>query len=278
MFFSQWIRIQVSRSYDEKSHKTGTRHFTASGEFLGERMVKRAAGSEPRAVVEKPAQADGKDEIAEDGVVQTGQEQRTGVLVGKRKQETPDNAEDYGQPIAENDVQEPESKGAGQNHSHAAAKKRLVTMEEEGAVDEFLRINGNQGVEEHDQGPETGSTFYKGEQELGRKNADRKSQEKDKNSITQEQRQKLRAHVVPRCEMGRIKAGVAAENQESGQRSKQEIGDGDVGQHTVVDQQRDAGKERRELQREQYKTEHRTEPTAYRRLQAFCRAVRGDGG
>ena len=74
MFFSQWIRIQVSRSYDEKSHKTGTRHFTASGEFLGERMVKRAAGSEPRAVVEKPAQTDGKDEIAEDGVVQAGQE------------------------------------------------------------------------------------------------------------------------------------------------------------------------------------------------------------
>ena len=57
------------------------------------------------------------------------------MLVGEGKQDTPHDAEDYGKPIAKNYVHEPESKSAGQNHYDAAAKKRLVTVKEEGAVD-----------------------------------------------------------------------------------------------------------------------------------------------
>jgi hypothetical protein len=71
--------------------------------------------------------------------------------------------------------------------------------------------------------------------------------------------------------MREIKAGVAAKNQESGKSSKQEIGDGEVGQKPVVNEQRNAGEERRELQREQNEAEHRCEPTAYLRLRAACR-------
>jgi hypothetical protein len=194
-------------------------------------------------VVEELTQADRKDEIAEDRVVETGEKQRSGVLVGKGKQETPDDAEDYGKPIAENKVHEPESKSAGQNHYDAAAKERLVAVKEKGAVDQFLGINGNERVEEHDQGPEAGRALGEGEQKLGRKNADREPQESEKDSITHEKRQELGANVVPRSEMRRIKAGVAAKNQKSGKSGKQEIGDGEVGQKPVINEQRDAGEE-----------------------------------
>jgi hypothetical protein len=177
-------------------------------------------------------------------VVETGEKERSGVLVGEGKQDTPDDAEDYGKPIAKNYVHEPESKSAGQNHYDAAAKKRLVTVKEEGAVDQFLGINGNERVEEHDQGPEAGSALEKGEQELGRKNADREPQESEKDSITHEQRQELGANIIPRSEMREIKAGVAAKNQESGKSGKQEIGDGEVGHKAVINKQRNADEER----------------------------------
>jgi hypothetical protein len=66
--------------------------------------------SNPRAVVEELTQPNCKDEIAEDRVVETGEKQRSGVLVGEGKQETPHDAKDNGKPIAENYVHEPEGK------------------------------------------------------------------------------------------------------------------------------------------------------------------------
>jgi hypothetical protein len=60
-------------------------------------------------VVEELTQANRKDEVAEDRVVQTGEKERSGVLVGEGKQETSDDAEDHGKPIAKNNVQEAES-------------------------------------------------------------------------------------------------------------------------------------------------------------------------
>src|SRR5208283_1049760 len=204
----------------------------------------REIGSYARAVVEELPQTNREDEIAEDRVVQTGKKQRSGVLVGEGKQETSDDTEDHGKPIAENYVHEPESKGTGGNHQQAAAKQRRITVKEKGAVDEFLGINGNQRVEEHNQGPEAGSALQEGKEELGRKNADCEAQKSEKESITHEKRQELGTNVVPRSEMRRIKAGVAAKNQENGDSGNQEIGDGEVGQETVVDEQRNADEER----------------------------------
>ena len=195
-------------------------------------------------MVKEPTQTDRKDEIAEDGVVETGEEERSGVLVGEGKQETPDDAKDYGEPIAKNDVHEPESKSTSGDHQQATAKERLITVKEKGAVDQFLGINRNERVQEHDQGPEAGSALEEGEEELGRKNADRESQEGEEDSITHEQRQEMGANVVPRSEMREIKAGIAAKNQKSGKSGKEQIGDGEVGQQTVVNQKRNAHEER----------------------------------
>jgi hypothetical protein len=201
-------------------------------------------GSDARTVVEELTQANGKNEIAEDGVVETREKERAGVLVSDGKQEPPGDAQSHGKPIAENNVQEPESQGTSGNHQQATAKEWLVTVEEKGAVDQLLGINGNERVEEHDQGPEAGSALEEGEEELGRKNADREPQEGEKDSITHEQWQELGTNIVPQSEMRRIKAGVAAKNQKSGKSGKQQIGDGEVGQKTVINEQRNADEKR----------------------------------
>ncbi len=204
----------------------------------------RKTGSDARPVVEELTQADRKDEVAEDSVVETGEKERSGVLVGEGKQETPDDAEDHGRPIAENNVHESESYSTCGNHQQAAAKQRLIPVKEKGAVDEFLGINGNKRVEEHDQGPQAGSALKEGEEELWRKKPDCETQKSQRESISHEKRQELRTKVVPRSEMRRIEAGIAAKNQESSKSGKQETGDGEVGQKTVINKQRNAGEER----------------------------------
>jgi len=74
-------------------------------------------------MVEELTQANRKDEIAEDRVVETGEKERSGVLVGEGKQDTPHDAEDYGKPIAKNYVHEPESKSAGQKSLRCRCQK-----------------------------------------------------------------------------------------------------------------------------------------------------------
>jgi len=233
-------------------------------------MTEREIGSDARAVVEELTQTDGKDEIAENCVVETREKERAGVLVGEGKQEAPDDAQDHGEPIAKDYVHESESKGTGSNHQQATAKQRRITVKEEGAVDEFLGIDGNERVEEHDQGPEAGCALQEGKEQLGRKNADCETQKNEKDSIAHEKRQELGTNVVPRSEMRRIKAGVAAQNQESGKSGKQEVGDGEVGQKAIINKQRNADEERGELQRKQNEAQHRGAPTAYLRLRAAC--------
>ncbi len=207
-------------------------------------MMGRESGSYARAVVEELPQTNREDEVTEQRMVETGKKQRSGVLVGEGKQDPPNDTEEHGQPIAENDVHESESKGTGGNHQQAAAKQRRITVEEESAVDEFLGINGNERVEEHNQGPEAGSALQEGKEELGRKNADCEAQKSEKESITHEKRQELRTNVVPRSEMRRIKAGVAAKSQENGNSGNQEIGDGEVRQEAVINEQRNANEQR----------------------------------
>ena len=76
--------------------------------------------------------------------------------------------------------------------------------------------------------------------------------------------------VVPRSEMRGIKCGIASENQEGGKSSKQEIGDGEIGQETVVNEQGNAEEKRRKLQREEHEAQHGGEGKAYLRLPMIC--------
>ena len=49
---------------------------------------------------------------------------------------------------------------------------------------------------------------------------------------------------MPRSQMRVIKAGVPAKDQKRRKGSEQEIGDGEIGKETVINQQRNAGEKR----------------------------------
>jgi hypothetical protein len=51
-------------------------------------------------VVEELSQSYGEDEIAEDGVLDASQDQRSGLLVGERKEKSANRAEGDGKPIS----------------------------------------------------------------------------------------------------------------------------------------------------------------------------------
>ena len=78
--------------------------------------------SGPGAVIKELAKADGEDEIAENDVVQAGEQQRTGSLIGEREEKSADHAETHGQPIPENDVNKPKRQRAGEQHAPTATE------------------------------------------------------------------------------------------------------------------------------------------------------------
>jgi hypothetical protein len=98
------------------------------------------------------------------------------VRVGESEEETADNAKNYGQPVAKDDVDETKGASACEEHSPARTKERLVTMEEEGAIEEFLGVNGQQWVKKHDQGPKGRGALDEREKKLRRKEADAEAQ------------------------------------------------------------------------------------------------------
>jgi len=80
---------------------------------VGEKSLRRE-GLDPGAVIEELPEPNCKKEVAEKGVIQAGKEERTRVLVRYGKEESADNAEAHGLPIAEDDVDESEGQRAGQ--------------------------------------------------------------------------------------------------------------------------------------------------------------------
>ena len=133
-------------------------HRYSNGNAGFRRGGRREAGkqSELRAVVKKLAKPNSKDEVAKNGVVNGGEQERAGALVGKREKQPSQTAQTYGKPVAEYDVHKAKGQAAGRNHAPATSKKRLVPLEEEGAIQEFLGIYRKQRIQQHNQRPEKG--------------------------------------------------------------------------------------------------------------------------
>ena len=106
-------------------------------------METNEAGEEldPVAVVEELAETNREDEIAENGVLEAGKQKRAGLIVGEGEEEAPDDTESDSDPVAENDVNKTEGEGASQEHHPAHSEQRLVTMEKEGTVENFLGVD-----------------------------------------------------------------------------------------------------------------------------------------
>jgi hypothetical protein len=139
------------------------------------------------AVVEELAEADGEDEVAEDGMVDASQEEGAGVLVGEREEEAAEDAESNSEPVAEDDVNEAEGKGASEKHGPARAEERSITMKKEGAVEKLLGIGGEKRIEEHDQGPKSRGAFYEGKKKMRSEEANCETQEEQEDSIAKEE-------------------------------------------------------------------------------------------
>src|SRR5260370_11402344 len=89
-------------------------------------------------------------------MVNGGEQERAGALVGKREKQPSQTTQAYGKPVAEYDVHKAKGQAAGRNHAPSTAKKRLVPLKEEGAIQEFLGTYRKQRIQQHNQRPENG--------------------------------------------------------------------------------------------------------------------------
>lgn len=204
---------------------------------------------ETGAVIKEPAEANGEDEVAENGVIDAGEQKRSGMLVGEGKKESTEDAKTHGQPIAEDDVDKTESEGAGQEHGPAGTEEGLITVEKEGTIKKLLRIDGQERVEDHNRSPKQRRAFHKREKKLGRKEANGDAQEREEECVAQQQERKLRPDAGPGNELGGIKGRIVAENQERSQGSSQKVGNRKIGKDAIEDEQGKTNEEEGKLQR-----------------------------
>ena len=142
-------KVQVSGARHGKKHLS-----TNSQEQVGTVL-------DAGAVIEKLAETNGKDEIAEKGVIQADEEERARMPVVEGKKESTDGTKPHGQPMAKDDVDESECESAGKKHGPARSEQGLVAVKEKSAIQKLLRINGQQRVEEHNHGPEQRGALHK---------------------------------------------------------------------------------------------------------------------
>jgi len=193
--------------------------------------------SGPGAVVEELAKTDGEQEITENGVVQAGEEQRSGGLIGEGEKEPADRAKAHGQPVPEDDVDKRERQGAGEQHSPTTAEQRLVAMKEECPVKKFLRVDGKKGVEEKNKRPEPGRQANEGKEELRRQEVNRDSEAHDAYGIANEDGGEERPEVTPRSELRKAERLVTPQQQKRSERSEQNIRNRQIGNAAVIDEQ-----------------------------------------
>ena len=155
-------------------------------------------------MVKELAQSNCEYEVAEQGMVEAGEEKRARVLVSDGKQETPDHAERHSQLVPKNNVDKAKGEGAGQKQQPAGAKKGLVAMNEKRAINQFLRINREQRIEDHDGSPQDGCALDERKEQLWSKQANSETQQCKKDSVSEEKGNDLRTEGGPIREPGGI--------------------------------------------------------------------------
>ena len=201
---------------------------------LGER---RSEGSELRAVVEKLAKANREDEVAEEGMVNGGEQERAGAVIGEGEKQASEAAEADGKPVSKDDVDKGKGQAASRNHAASAAKKRLVSLKEEGAIDKFLGAYGEQGIQQHDGGPKQGLAPDKRKQKLGGKHTHRQAQQNQQDGIAQEHRGEFRPDSPPGKQLRRAHSRVAPQNEEASHCGQEQVRNWKIGNDMQKDQE-----------------------------------------
>jgi hypothetical protein len=198
----------------------------------------KGEGSGAGSVIEELAKTDCEQEITENGMVQAGQEQRAGGLIGEREEKPANQAQAHGQPVPENDVNKPKRQRAGEQHAPTAAEQRLVAMKEKCPVEKFLRIDRKKRVEKKNERPEQGRAPDKRKEELRRHEVDGNSETQHARGIPDQECEKERPDVTPRTELRTAERRVTPDEKKGQERNEEEIRYRQVGNAAVIDEKR----------------------------------------
>src|SRR5215472_1635336 len=106
-----------------------------------------------REMIEVPADANGENEISEQRMFETYQQQGARIPVSHTEQGSADCRESNGNPISKNNVDKSEEQSARHDYERPAAKKRLETVKKVSAIYQLLRIHGKNWIKNHHQEP-----------------------------------------------------------------------------------------------------------------------------
>src|ERR1700751_592678 len=143
------------------------------------------------------------------------------MLVGGCKQKATDQAEDYENPVAKDDMGEAERKSTGKEHGPSRTEERLVTMKEEGPIEELLRIDRKQRVQQHDDRAEHWRALHQREGKGRGEEPGGNDQKHEENRIANEQRHQERPNIPPGQQAGLVKRRVVPQDQERAQPGQQ---------------------------------------------------------
>lgn len=105
--------------------------------------------------MDKLPQAYGVKQATVQGVFKGGHKNGAGTLVGEGKEIAADQGEEDGRNIAVDDMGETKGQGTDQEHGLFAGEEGAVATEQEGAIKEFLGIDGQQGIKDEDRQPDS---------------------------------------------------------------------------------------------------------------------------
>lgn len=197
------------------------------------------------AVVEVGAEAEGEEPAAVESMLETGGEEGAGLGVAPGEEQAASEGERGREPVAEDDVEEGEGKGAGEDHGPAAGKEELVALKEEGAIEDALRIDRKHGVGQHDDCPEGRMAADEGPLKLRGEAMDGQPEESSGEGEGGEDRREMRRErgSVREASAGEVRIAQKLPERVTGDEPEQrERGDAD-GREAVGEGERDIEKE-----------------------------------
>lgn len=119
------------------------------------------------AVVKVPAEADGEDDLAVEGMFEPGEPEVGVALPGAGEEEAGDEGEQGGGGVEHEEMRPAEEEAVGEKERPALAEKAGVALQKKYAEEVGLRGDREQGVEEYHQGPEGEIFAGEAEEEVG---------------------------------------------------------------------------------------------------------------
>ena len=128
-------------------------------------------------MIEKDSDTQRKNKIAVQGVLDGTHCDGTGTQIGTHEEEPSQKTQEQSNRIAEHPVYQRKEQGIKQDEKPPVRDKVLKPIGEKGPEDDLLRQGGEQGIEEHDRQPESGTLYGKHKKQFGENGPDRNAQQ-----------------------------------------------------------------------------------------------------